>query len=246
MDEATRPFWLSAFLDLPAEAFDAATAFWASVTGYPLSPLRGDDLEFGTLVPPAGDDYLRVQRVGSSARIHLDVHVTDPAQAARRALRLGATLLADRGYQVLSSPSGFVFCLVNHTAGVRPHAARWPGGHLSRVDQVALDLPRDVHESESDFWAELLGEAARPLSGDEFSAVDRRPELPLRLLLHRLDEPTGATRAHLDLATDDVAAEVARHLELGAEWVRDHDGWTVLRDPAGLLYCVTGRDPAPG
>ena len=108
---------------------------------------------------------------------------------------------------------------------------------------MALDLPRDVHEVEGGFWSALLDEPVRALSGDEFSAIDRRPELPMRVLLHRLDEPTGRTRAHLDLATDDVAAEVARHVALGAQIVGVRDSWTVLRDPVRLPYCVTGRDP---
>jgi len=30
---------------------------------------------------------------------------------------------------------------------------------------------------------------------------------------------------------------------LGAEVVRVAEHWTTLRDPAGLLYCITDRDP---
>ncbi|MFT4215620.1 MAG: hypothetical protein QM619_00310 [Micropruina sp.] len=33
------------------------------MTGFRLSPLRGDHEEFATLVPPERDDYLRVQRI---------------------------------------------------------------------------------------------------------------------------------------------------------------------------------------
>ena len=246
MPDPTRPFWLSAFLDLPSGSWAAGVRFWAAVTGYRLSPPRGPDDEFATLLPPAGDDYLRVQRIGGPARLHLDVHVPEPDAAAQRAVRLGATLLNDPGlgYRILTSPGGLVFCLVSHPSGVRPASAMWPAGHRSQVDQVALDLPRDVHATEREFWAALLHADLRPLAGDEFSAIDRRPELPLRLLLHRLDESTGRTRAHLDLATDDRATEVRRHRELGAEVVGEHHQWTVLRDPAGLVYCVTDRRPA--
>ncbi len=246
MPDPTRPFWLSAFLDLPSESWEAGVRFWAAVTGCRLSPPRGPDDEFATLVPPAGDDYLRVQRIGGPARLHLDVHVPEPDAAALRAVRLGATLLDDPGlgYRVLTSPGGLVFCLVSHPSAVVPASTTWPGGHRGKVDQVALDLPRDVHAAESEFWTAMLGSDVRALTGDEFSAIDRRPELPLRLLLHRLDEPTGRTRTHLDLATDDRATEVRRHRDLGAEVVRQRDQWTVLRDPAGLVYCVTERRPA--
>lgn len=237
-----RPFWVSVFLDLPAATFDTAAAFWAAVTGFPLSARRGDDLEFATLVPGEGDAYLRVQRVrDANPRLHLDVHVTDVGAAAAHAVELGAEPVADAGlgYRVLCSPGGLVFCLVRHTSRTRPAPTAWPDGHRSVVDQVALDLTLEVHAVESAFWAALLDQPVQQLGRDEFSTIDLRPELPLRFLLQRLDERTGPARAHLDLSADDVAAEVARHLALGAVRVRDHDDWTVLRDPAGLHYCVT-------
>jgi hypothetical protein len=55
-----------------------------------------------------------------------------------------------------------------------------------------------------------------------------------------LDFPADVS-AHLDLSVDDVAAEVVRHTALGATVIRDADWWTTLRDPAGLVYCVTPR-----
>jgi hypothetical protein len=43
---------------------------------------------------------------------------------------------------------------------------------------------------------------------------------------------------HIDIHTDDPAAEVARLEDLGAERVLQVHSWWVLRDPAGLLFCV--------
>ena len=43
---------------------------------------------------------------------------------------------------------------------------------------------------------------------------------------------------HLDVETDDVEAEVARLEALGADWVEQIRTWWVMRDPAGLLFCV--------
>ena len=80
------PTWISAFLDLAPEEPERATAFWQGVTGYGLSPARGDHDEFATLLPPDGDDFLRVQRLGGGpSRIHLDLHVADlaPARSGR-------------------------------------------------------------------------------------------------------------------------------------------------------------------
>jgi len=52
--------WLTVFLDFPADDFDAGVAFWREVTGCGLSPLRGAEGEFATLLPASGDAYLRV------------------------------------------------------------------------------------------------------------------------------------------------------------------------------------------
>jgi hypothetical protein len=43
---------------------------------------------------------------------------------------------------------------------------------------------------------------------------------------------------HLDIHTDDLAAEIARLEELGAERVQQVHSWWILRDPGGLLFCV--------
>jgi hypothetical protein len=47
--------WVTVFLDLPPTSFDRSVAFWRQVTGYGLSPSRGADGEFATLLPPSGD-----------------------------------------------------------------------------------------------------------------------------------------------------------------------------------------------
>jgi hypothetical protein len=60
-------------------------------------------------------------------------------------------------------------------------------------------------------------------------------------LLQRLDEDEERVRAHLDWSSTDREAETARHIEAGAEQVRRFEGWTVMRGPVGMTYCVTGR-----
>jgi hypothetical protein len=56
------------------------------------------------------------------------------------------------------------------------------------------------------------------------------------VLVQRLGD--GAARVHLDIHTTDRAAEVARLVELGATVVEEAEPWTIMRDPAGLLFCV--------
>jgi len=153
------PFWLSAFLDFAPDEYARGVGFWSTVTGYAASPTRGDGGEFATLVPPDGDDYLRVQRLGAgSGRIHLDLHVEDPAAAADEAAARGADVVDrnDLGYVVMRSPGGLAFCLVRHPAGSVPAPASWLGVTRSRIYQVCLDLPEASYDAECAFWAGLV------------------------------------------------------------------------------------------
>lgn len=239
----TTPFWVSAFLDLAADDVERGVVFWAEVTGYDVSPRRGPHDEFVTLVPPQGDDYLRAQRLGDGpSRVHLDLHVAEPRTAADEAVGLGASQVADEGdYVVLTSPAGLTFCFVTHAASTVPPPATWPGGR-SQVDQVCLDVGPAAFDAEHDFWERLTGFRATDTTLPELRRLDG-DGLPLRFLLQRLDEERSAG-IHLDLAADDVEAEVARHVGLGARRVRTgSEGWVVLTDPAGSTYCVTPRKP---
>ncbi len=239
------PSWITAFLDLTSETFDEGVRFWQEVTGYALSEPRGDDGQFATLLPPAGDAHLRVQRYsGSRGRIHLDLHVAWPRVAADRAVTLGAREIADLGHVVMSSPGGFVFCFVPEGEHEPAPSVEWPGGHRSQVDQVCLDLPGELHDREVEFWQEVTARELVASPGyAEFHRLRQPPGQRLELLVQRLDEPLGEVRGHLDLATSDRAAETARHQALGANVVVAREGWTVLTDPAGSAYCLTDREP---
>ena len=186
------------------------------MTGYRLSEPRGEHREFATLVPPTGDDFLRVQRVQDGpGGLHLDLHVADPRASADAAKDLGAGEVADRGYVVMRSPGGFPFCFVTEAARAAPN--RWStDGTASIVDQVCLDMPVAAYDEECAFWAALTGQEHVDVASPEFSRLVRPEGQPLQFLLQRLDEPNGRVRGHLDLAADDRAAEVRRHVMLGA------------------------------
>jgi hypothetical protein len=241
--------WTTAFLDFPAASIDQGCSFWQGVTGYGLSPPRGPLGEFATLEPAQGDPYLRVQRVDSDEPgCHLDLHVDDVEGTARRAISLGAgTRQARPNFFVMSSPAGFPFCLVGADGEFeRPLPGAWPEGHRSLVDQLCLDIPAAAFHAEAAFWESLIGWERRPGSRPEFEYLVRPPGMPLRLLLQRLGaDEHGKARAHLDLACDDVPAERARHERMGAALMAE-PSWTTLRDPAGLAYCITRRDPSSG
>jgi hypothetical protein len=239
------PFWVSAFLDFAPGDLERGVAFWRDVTGYAVSAPRGGSDRFATLVPPDGDDYLRVQHLADGpGRIHLDLHVEHPAVAAEAAIELGGHVVVrhEAGYVVVRSPGGLVFCFVSRPASRRPTPTTWPGGNRSQVDQLCLDVPPAAYGVEVSFWRGLTGWDLTDLEETEFERLQPPDEQPLRWLVQRLDDD-GPVRAHLDLAAEDRDAEVARHLALGATEVARHEGWTTLTDPVGTTYCVTRRKP---
>ena len=224
------PIWLTAFVDLPADEYDAGVEFWAGVTGYSVSPSRGEHDEFATLLPPEGDAFLRVQRVDDGpGGVHLDVH------------------LPGRPFEVRQSPGGLAYCEVSEALGRRPPSATWPGGHWSIVDQVCLDIAPGAYERECEFWSDLTGLELRDSSYfEEFRTLDRPPDQPLRLLLQRVGDDRPRVTAHLDVFTSDREAETRRHEALGASVLRRHPHFTVLTDPTGAAYCITPRDQETG
>ena len=234
---------MSAFIDVPASDFESSVTFWSAVSGCAPSATRGADEEFLTLVPPTGDDHLRMQRVGDGApRIHLDLHVPDPRASADLAVSLGAVEVAGNGCVVLRSPGGMTFCHVLHPARSVAPPASWPGGSRSIIDQVCLDIPQSIFDGEAAFWQSLLGWPAVGSSYAEFERLARPDGQALRVLLQRVGDD-GPVRAHLDLACSAREREVLRHVGLGARVVADHDAWTVMTDPAGMAYCLTDRSP---
>ncbi|MFE0510280.1 VOC family protein [Streptomyces sp. NPDC058964] len=236
--------WTYAFIDRPAGRLDRSRTFWTAVTGTRLSGLRGDREEFVTLVPENGADACaKVQGVLSGAGgAHPDFAVEDVPRFVKAARELGAGTAAEHdGWAVLRSPAGQLFCAVPwHGEAVRP-----PVVAGSRLDQVCLDIPPSGYEAETAFWAGLTGWDLLSGSLPEFRVLRPPPGLPVRILLQRLGEERPAS-AHVDLACADIEETRARHAGLGATLVAHGPHWTVMRDPAGGTYCLTGRDPQTG
>lgn len=236
--------WTYAFVDRPRALLDPARAFWTAVTDTRLSEPRGGEGEFVTLLPEGADACVKVQGVEAGpGGAHLDFSVEDVPAFVTSALRLGADTVAEHdGWTVLRSPAGQLFCAVPwHGESLRP-----PVVAGSRLDQVSLDIAPGSYDAEVAFWSALLPDWAS-LAGalPEFHVLKPPPGLPIRVLLQRLGEERPAA-AHLDLACADIAATTARHEQLGASVVSHGTHWTVMRDPAGGVYCLTGRDPETG
>jgi glyoxalase superfamily protein len=108
--------------------------------------------------------------------------------------------------------------------------------HFSQLNKVVVDVPADTYDAEVAFWARASGAELRQLEPYQEYHGAYVPGTGMRLLTQRLGD--GPARVHLDIHTDDVAAEVARLEALGARRVREVNGWWVMEDPAGLPFCV--------
>jgi len=114
-----------------------------------------------------------------------------------------------------------------------------------RVTEVVIDC-RD-HGAVVDFWAAAL-EYERHQVNEQYvllasseRAVGRPP-----LLFQKVPEPkAGKNRVHLDFRAEVMADEVDRLRGLGAIVIAERSlsefSWTVMADPEGNEFCVSGE-----
>jgi hypothetical protein len=130
---------------------------------------------------------------------------------------------------------------------------------VARIRDVTFDSPHPA--SIARFWAAALDaydvapyddaelERLRGLGIDDVEddpnvLVEPADGTPPRLVFQLVPESKVVkNRVHLDLATDDRAAELARLTSLGARVLAEHDHWTTLADPDGNEFCVSDRWP---
>jgi hypothetical protein len=110
--------------------------------------------------------------------------------------------------------------------------------HRSRLSTILIDVPAAEAATAATFWSSALGVPARP-SPDEAEFTGLPGALPgLTLAVQSVDDQP---RYHVDIETDDVPAETARLIALGAVeitvWLECH----TLRVPGGQLVCVIPR-----
>ena len=98
-----------------------------------------------------------------------------------------------------------------------------------------VDVPPDAFDATTAFWSGALGKSPTFSDSDPDYAWFDEVFPGMQFYVQRVDAPA---RVHLDIETDDVEAEVRRLESLGAERVTQHKTWWVMRDPAGLLFCV--------
>ena len=112
--------------------------------------------------------------------------------------------------------------------------------HRSTLTAVLADVPRECFTDEIAFWSGALGSPPVIDDADPDYAELGRAGHGVQFMVQRIG---GPARFHLDIETDDIDAEVARLEALGARRVVHVQTWWVMRDPAGLLFCVVRVQP---
>jgi hypothetical protein len=169
-------------------------------------------------------------------QLHVDIPVTDLAEAESRALALGASLLQDRGdYRSYADPVGHPFCF---------YLADQPQpGPIGRV-VVDCFSPRAL----AGFYAELLDMPRWELDTPERVVIARADgRLPALAFQHaqfpapRWPDPAYPQQVHLDIWMKGDDPEPVRELalRLGAIRLPALGGsQPVFADPAGHPFCL--------
>ncbi|MFI6261873.1 VOC family protein [Micromonospora sp. NPDC051006] len=233
---------VTARLDLAI--FDAADiekvgSFYAELTGWDI--VRNDSDRFGIRTPDGQEvefqrapDHLAPRWPGQEhpQQIHLDLQIDDPETAARRAVALGATRLADGPTWItLADPAGHPFDLCQ-ADGIGPvmtlFAVTFDVADASALARFYADLT-GMNVTYDGPEGALISAGGRNVMFQRIS--DYNPP--------RWPDPVYPQQAHLDLVVDDLDAGEARALELGASRT-DAGGerFRVFTDPAGHPFCL--------
>jgi hypothetical protein len=109
--------------------------------------------------------------------------------------------------------------------------------HRSRLNGILIDCKVEDVGAAARFWAGALG---RPVDPDHpgtrgnYVMLETPPD-EISVQIQRVDHDS---RVHLDIETDDIAAEVARLERLGATVDERKERWVVMRAPSGQRFCV--------
>jgi predicted enzyme related to lactoylglutathione lyase len=165
-------------------------------------------------------------------QFHLDLQVDGYEAAAERAVRLGATRLADGPTWVtLADPAGHPFDLCQKD-GVGP---------VMGLFAITIDAP-DA-SALARFYADLTGMVVG-YDGPEGALLTGAGKSVMFQQVGeykppRWPDPAHPQQAHLDLVVDDLDAGEARALELGATRLPGGEkSFRVFADPAGHPFCL--------
>ncbi|MGH8030665.1 MAG: VOC family protein [Arenimonas sp.] len=107
---------------------------------------------------------------------------------------------------------------------------------------LVLDCRVDSLAPALEFWSQALARDIDNADEDDdgrYGVLRTAPDEPF-VLLQRVDHDA---RVHLDIQTDDFAAELARLEALGATRVAWVKRWWVMQAPTGHRFCVVRPQP---
>jgi Glyoxalase-like domain len=110
--------------------------------------------------------------------------------------------------------------------------------HRSRLSTILIDAPAADADAAASFWSAALGVPARRVPDEEQFLALPGAVPGLDLAVQSVDD---APRYHVDIETDDLDAETARLIALGAVEVNRWLDCRILRAPGGHLLCVIPR-----
>lgn len=108
--------------------------------------------------------------------------------------------------------------------------------HHSRFCAIVIDCEVNDVDAAASFWSKALGKEVIPpdANSGNYRGLKTDPAEPI-ILVQKVNHPS---RAHLDIETDDLDAEVARLEKLGAKRVAFVKRWWVMEAPTGQRFCV--------
>lgn len=108
--------------------------------------------------------------------------------------------------------------------------------HYSRLACVVIDCRTDDLQKDTDFWSGALGlpVTKAPHGTPAYADLKGDPAQPVVLL----QQVEHESRVHLDIESDDIAAEVKRLEALGAKKIGEVKSWCVMEAPSGHRFCI--------
>lgn len=226
-------------LRLTAVGFEAENPavvgeFWGSLLG------RTSITEAGGVYLPGTDRQVGLRFTQSATpvagqRLHLHVTSSTPdeqRQIAQTALQLGGTRRGSRPLPIgkdiyLNDPEGYDFCVIEPTSTYL--AGCGPLGEVTCEGSRAAGLFWHAALQWPLVWDEGEQTAIQSPSGGTKIAWDAASDTA----------PASRRRQWFDLAADDVAAECARLVDLGATLIGESGGRVQLEDPDGVEFSVS-------
>jgi predicted enzyme related to lactoylglutathione lyase len=114
--------------------------------------------------------------------------------------------------------------------------------HRSRLCAAFIDVPHPDYERTVAFWQSALDRPGVIEADDPIYTSFGEATPGVELAVQSVGDDTP--RIHLDIETDDIDAEVARLVALGATELKRIETWVVMRDPVGTVFCVVGIQDA--